>query len=203
METNRNYLDLIQALENNELVYTGREIYRIDRTTYKFTVVFRNGQVFDVASSDTSEINNLTNLIQVHLKNHFAKTSEYKDLLSLESGKRYTLLVMSDFGIGVHAIHLTMEKTKVGKYAQYSDALELIFKPKNKRILRVLQFYGKKEFAIWENWIAVDTEAFTKGEDTPFATVKRSKYPSFDKRYLTDAIASVSEKPLFAKLFNQ
>lgn len=202
MDYNTNINELIEALETEELVYSGQEIYKIDRSTYKFVVLFKNGQIFSVVSSVVSEIITLKELIQVHLKKHFALTSQYKDLLKLESGKRYTLLLMSDFGIGVHAIQITMEKSNVSKYAQYSDAIELIFKPKSKKNLRVIQFYGKKEFVVWEGWVTVDTEAFTRGEDTPFATVKRSKYPSFDRRFLTDAIASTPEKPLFTKLFN-
>lgn len=202
MDKNTNYLELIEALKNEHFVYSGHEINRIDRTTYQFIVLFRNGQVFEVVCTNADEIRTLTDLIQIHLKQHFSKTSAFKDLLTLEAGKRYTLLVMSGLGIGAHAIHITMEKAKVGKYAQYDDSVELIFKPKGKRNLRAMQFYGRQEFVVWENWIDLNTEAFTQGKERPFVIVKRSKYASFDKRYLTDAIASTPIKPLYTKLFN-
>ena len=126
--------------------------------------------------------------------------SQYNDFLKLETGKRYTLLTMSCFGIGASCVQFTMETVKFGKYAQYEDSVELVFKLKNKRNLRGMRFYGNNSFAVWEGWIQSNTNAFEAFPCSIFPQAQKSKYLSFDKRYLTDAIASVSAKPLFTNI---
>lgn len=125
-------------------------------------------------------------------------------LTSLKKGERYTLLTMSGFGIGVCASVFTLQDVKVSEYAQYSESVQLIFKLKGARTLQGMRFHGSKSFAIWKGWHNIKTDAFSSPEVTESngtqVTVSRSLYSSFDERYLTDAIASVSTAPLFSKL---
>ena len=125
---------------------------------------------------------------------------DFNQLTTLSKGERYTLVTMSDFGIGVHSTQFTLEDVKVSHYAQYSESVQLIFKIKGTRKLRGLRFHGSKSFAIWKGWQNVNTEAFTVPHISNGFICRESRYSSFDDRYLTDAIASAPIAPLFSKL---
>ena len=122
------------------------------------------------------------------------------ELLSLEKGKRYTVALMNEFGIGVSVLKFVLEDSKAAPYAQYSESVALKFKIKGKRNSSGLRFYGSKSFAIWEGWVDVNSEAFTVPIFENGLSCQRSRYSSFDGRYLTDAIESVRTKPLFSKI---
>lgn len=124
----------------------------------------------------------------------------FSGLLSLEKGKRYTIALMSDFGIGVSVLKFVLENSKAAPYAQYSESVALKFKIKGKRNFSGLRFYGSKSFAVWEDWVDVNSEAFTAPTFQNGLSCQRSRYSSFNERYLTDAIASVATKPLISKI---
>lgn len=106
---------------------------------------------------------------------------------------------MGDFGF-CNSTQFTLEAIRVGRYAQYDHCVELIVKPKGKRNLRSIQFYGRKVFALWTDWIAVNTDAFgVPTQDGPLVT-RTSRYLSCDERFLTDAISSVQQQPLITCL---
>ncbi len=127
--------------------------------------------------------------------------NQFSDLLNLEVGKRYTVIVENDMGFGVNAVQFTFHSSKLGRFAQYENAVELIFTPKKKRNLHSIKFYGKKDFALFEGWVDVNTDAFSAPEDQGIIVVRRMKYSSCDSRFMDDAIASVKETPLFVKRF--
>ena len=127
---------------------------------------------------------------------------EFHTLTTLEKGQKYTVLVSSALGIGVVAIQFTLEDIKVSTYAQYPESVQLVFKAKGKRKFQGMRFHGRESCVIWQGWVEVDTNALTEPkEDSKTGFICRaSKYASFDTRYMTDAIASVSTQPLFSKL---
>lgn len=55
---------------------------------------------------------------------------EFHKLTQLEGGEKYTLLLMSDFGIGAIVMQITLAEVKVSSYAQYAESVQLTFKPK-------------------------------------------------------------------------
>lgn len=170
-------------------------------TTLCVRADFTNGGVFTLNITDRKIAHAVLNQFQANLKVQFAQTSEFRDLLKLEIGKRYTLLVNSEMGLGVAAVQLTLEETRAGHYAQYDDAVEVIFKKKGARNLRAINFHGNKSYAIFDGWITVNTDPFGPViKDGPISH-QRSKYLSFDDRYMTDAIASAGVPPLFTKLY--
>lgn len=128
--------------------------------------------------------------------------NQFSDLLNLECGKRYTVIVDNEMGFGVSAVQFTLHETKTGRYAQYENCVELIFTPKKKRNLHSLKFYGRRDFAIFEGWVEVNTDPFSAPEDQGIMVVRRMKYSSCDSRFMDDAIASVKATPLFIKRFN-
>ena len=131
-------------------------------------------------------------------KNETKKLSgEFHALTQLERGQKYTLLTQ---GFGAVASKITLLDIKVGSYAQYSESVQIIFKEKGKRKLSSFRFHGSNSCAVWLGWIDVITDPFCAPEVSGSGlTVKRSRYASFDSRYFTDAIASVSAAPIFSK----
>lgn len=120
-------------------------------------------------------------------------------LLELKPNDRYTIAFMGEMGF-CHSIQFTLESSRSGRFAQYEESVELIFKPKGKRSLRSLRFYGSKTFAVWQGWIEVNTDFFGPASSNGFVTTQTSRYLSCDERYLTDAIASSSATPIITKL---
>ena len=196
-------LEFIQCLESEKL--NTRDFHAwTDRQSgvYAVRASFMNGRKFNIHVTDKTWISTIKMLSQDNLRAQFAEMSEFRELFSLIVGNRYTIASMGDFGF-CNSMQFALEEIRVGRYAQYAHCVELIVKPKGKRSLRSIQFYGRKVFALWSDWIAVDTNAFgTPTQDGPFVT-RTSRYLSCDERYLTDAISSVSQKPLITCLSSQ
>lgn len=127
--------------------------------------------------------------------------NQFSDLLNLENGKRYTIIVENDMGFGVNAVQFTFHSSKLGRFAQYENAVEVIFTPKKKRNLHSIKFYGKRDFVLFEGWVEVDTNPFGPYEDQGIVVSRKMKYSSCDSRFMDDAIASVKATPLCIKRF--
>ena len=203
MENQEQVKNLISHLQDHSLILRPSETWS-DRGSNSFCVraTFNNGEIFSVDIADQESIVAVKTLWQKNLKRVFAETSEFRDLLKLEHGKRYTLLNESELGLGVGAIHFTLEAFKLGRYAQYDNCIELIFKRKGARNLRSIPYYGRKSFAVFPGWIEINTDPFTQAKHDGIFISHESKYLSFDDRYMTDAIASAGALPLYTKLFS-
>ncbi|MBX3041650.1 MAG: hypothetical protein KF789_13170 [Bdellovibrionaceae bacterium] len=124
---------------------------------------------------------------------------EFHALTQLERGQKYTLLTQG--GFGAIAQKIVLQDIKVGPYAQYSESVQLIYKPKGKRNLSGSRFHGIASCVVWAGWVDVNTDPFKPSEISSTGMVVRSsRYSSFDSRYFTDAIASVSATPIFSKV---
>lgn len=200
---NQNQIDYLIAHLRGEKLRTSTAEYRWERSsgTLIIRADFENGTEFKLQLPNPANAGTLRELFQENLKARFAEECEYRDLLKLEPGKRYTLLVDSEMGLGVHAIQFALETIRVGRFAQYAHCIELIVKIKRKRDPRVIQFYGKKSFAIFEGWLEINTDPFGPADTSGPLTCRRSKYLSFDERYMTDAIRAAGVKPLYEKTF--
>lgn len=123
---------------------------------------------------------------------------DFHELTNLKIGEKYTLLTQGFFG--AVASKITLIEVKIGPYAQYQESVQLIFKEKGKRSLSGKRFYGIESCVVWLGWIDVDTDPLSEPEDNGIMLVRRSKYASCDSRFLTDAVASVSQKPVFSHI---
>lgn len=124
---------------------------------------------------------------------------EFHALTQLERGQKYTLLTQGIFG--ATASQIVLLDIKVEPWAQYSESVQLIFKLKGKRNPRASRFYGQESCAVWLGWVEVNTDPLGDAEEVnSIMVVRRSRYLSFDSRYFTDAIASVSTAPIFSKI---
>lgn len=202
METQTTIARLISLLTSSDLVQAPSENW-LDRQSglLRVRATFTNGQSMSVDLTGKKDIADIQDLFQENLKKVFTRTSDFRDLLTLEIGKRYTLIVESEMGFGVGAIHFTLQSVRVGRFAQYDNCIELVFTPKKKRNLHSTKFYGKKDFALFDGWVDVDTNPFGPAEDQGIMTVRKMKYSSCDERFMSDAIASVKVAPLFMKRF--
>lgn len=197
---NNEIQEFIQCLESEKLntcdfhAWTDRQ-----SGVYVVRASFMNGQKFSVHVTEASSINTIKTLSQENLKAQFVEMNEFRELFKLSIGQRYTIASMGDFGF-CYSLQFTLEAIRVGRYAQYDHSIELIVKPKGKRNLRSIQFYDRKVFALWSNWVDVNTDAFGKPlQEGPFVA-RRSRYLSCYERFLTDAISSVRQTPLITCL---
>ena len=105
----------------------------------------------------------------------------------LQEGKRYTLVYFNDFGFPL-AYKITFNSVEVATYAQYRDAVKLIYKRKGGRKLLGHYFYNT-EILIYEGWKDLAEEVtYIKEHENKNVSVKTSKYRCFDKRYIEDCI---------------
>lgn len=195
--------EFIQYLETHKLNIRDFDAHT-DRQSglYVVRAGFMDGKKFNFHASDAASVSTIKTLSQANLKAQFAEISEFRELFQLSQGNRYTLASMGDFGF-CHPVQFTLEKISVGRYAQYDDCVSLIVKPKSARTLRSIQFYSRKVFAIWTGWVDVNTDPLGPATVEGPIISSRSRYLSCDERYMTDAIASVSQKPLIVRLSPQ
>jgi len=108
----------------------------------------------------------------------------------LEPGKRYTLVMLGNM-LGVPcALRFTFEKYRLTTFAQYDDAILLIFKQQGGRVLKQLCLYDHS-FAIYEGWRDLPDDLIFNVEKRPNGIVsKAAKYVSFDERYMDDIKAA-------------
>lgn len=201
--TDQNQIDSLIAHLRAEKLRTSTAEFRWERSSGSLFVRadFENGTNFDLRLLQPENAGTLRDLFQENLKARFAEESEFKDLLKLKPGKRYTVLLDSEFGLGVHAIQFALDTVRVGRFAQYVHCVDLIVKIKRKRDLQALKFYGKKSFAIFYGWLEINTDPFGPVDNSGALPSRQSKYLSFDERYMTDAIRAAGVKPLYEKLY--
>ena len=116
----------------------------------------------------------------------FNTIHETFEAANLKKEGRYTIFTISDFGFPA-AMQITLKEITNTRYAQYDDAVRLVFVLKGKRKLFQKYFYSTS-FIICEGWVNVDNSKSTElvSKDST-CTVTRSKYCSFDSRYIDDA----------------
>lgn len=127
----------------------------------------------------------------------FTNQSRFSFFENLKPGARYTLLKTSELGFGAHATQFTHVACQFRKYAQYDDAVRLILRPKNKRRDHEIYFYERNQFAIFAEWIDINTDVWDAGEERGPVVIRRMKYSACDPRYFADALASTTSEPIF------
>ena len=110
----------------------------------------------------------------------------------MESGKKYTLLYYNEFGFPV-ADQIVFERASITQYAQYKDAVKLVFKrPRAKSSVEV--YFYNCTIAVYEGWrVLSDEDTHVVLSDNDNATVKRSKYRCFDPAYFSDTVKKFGE----------
>lgn len=110
---------------------------------------------------------------------------------NLVKGNKYTLVYNNEFSFPV-AYKITFESIDNTTYAQYKDAIKIIFKPYRKHNLYKKYFYDT-DLLIYERWRELTQEDMSvKITDNMY----QSKYACFDSRYLRDC-ENILGTPLF------
>ena len=102
----------------------------------------------------------------------------------MKKDMRYTLVMLNDFGFPV-ALRLTFTSATLTTYAQYPDAVNMIFTPVKKRLSRYMYLYNHS-FLIYSGWRELkDNIAYNVSQDGS-TTTRMSKYACFDERFMDD-----------------
>ena len=99
---------------------------------------------------------------------------------NLETGQKITIVRISDFG-GINTTKAYFEYYEDGKYAQYNDAVKLVYKPAGKRGLCYSWLYN--DVLIFDGWVDIPENLLWEISNgrTDGVTVKKSIFDSFDK----------------------
>lgn len=120
----------------------------------------------------------------------------------LESGKRYTLVYISDTGFPV-ADKITFMKMVPCQYAQYTDSICMSF-VRAKCRKEIKKYFYPVSIAIYEGWLDLKREDYMdKIEEKANVTAYRSKYNAFDSRYFTDVVEKFGTPVMEYKNFRQ
>lgn len=117
----------------------------------------------------------------------------------MEKGSKYTIAFLGDFGLPV-ALQFTFDRVEYKHYAQYDDAVALIFTPAGKRKLRMMNLYNRS-FVLCEGWRELDKHVTMNIDERPNGiTVSSGKYCSFDERYMDDIAAAWSDAKVIYRI---
>lgn len=115
----------------------------------------------------------------------YAEPLQYALYNKLQSGKKYTLVYLNEFGFPV-AQKITFHSMRTTTYAQYSDVMEMIFTPYRKRTKYRKLIYNCS-MMIFEGWQDLKEEEVKETlEDNKNVKITKSKYGCFDRRYIDD-----------------
>ncbi|MGG1664502.1 hypothetical protein [Brevibacillus sp. NRS-1366] len=123
-----------------------------------------------------------------YTQGEFQKASE-----QLTEGRKVTIVKFSDFGFPV-VINTVIDRVVVEPYAQHRESLKIIHKPKRKRSLFSNRILPKESMLVYEGWLDINTDSLTSTivRQDQHVIVKQSKYRSFDKQFIQDAINSIN-----------
>lgn len=116
----------------------------------------------------------------------------------MEEGGKYTLVYLNDFGFPV-AQKIKFHSMKCTTYAQYSDAVEMVFTPYRKRNQYKKIFYNCSLmiFKGWQDLKEEDTHEIIKNSES--VKITKSKYACFDSRYMDDLEKSFRDAAVLYK----
>lgn len=145
-------------------------------------VLYENGEELEEITTNTE-----VKAIQAFNKMFEKYAGDLQKVLygKLEAENRYTIVYLGEFGFPV-AQKITFHSMKCTTYAQYSDAVKMIFTPYRKRKQYQKYFYNTS-FMIFEGWQDLketDTKEILK--DDGAVKIVKSKYACFDSRYIDD-----------------
>lgn len=103
----------------------------------------------------------------------------------LEKGEKYTLCYISDLGSFITQ-QITFDSFESTNYAQYENAVKLVFKPQNKRKLYYTHFYS--DLLIFKGWHELPENVLNNVKESKGFLTISSKYHSCDKQQFDDVL---------------
>lgn len=109
---------------------------------------------------------------------------------NLKCGRKYTLVYLSEFGFPV-ADKITFRDVTPCQYAQYTDAVRMVYRAARKRS-DVAHYFYNCSIAIFEGWRDMDDKiGYEKVNETDNVITWKSKYTCFDASFFEDSIKSM------------
>lgn len=103
----------------------------------------------------------------------------------LKKGEKYTLCYISDLGSFITQ-QITFDSFASTKYAQYENAVKLVFKPQNKRKLYYNYFYS--DLLIFKGWHELPENVLNNVKESKGFLTISSKYHSCDKQQFDEVL---------------
>lgn len=103
----------------------------------------------------------------------------------LKMGEKYTLCYISDLGSFITQ-QITFDSFESTNYAQYENAVKLVFKPQNKRKLYYTHFYS--DLLIFKGWHELPENVLNNVKESKGFLTISSKYHSCDKKQFDEVL---------------
>ncbi|MEH7760098.1 LPD29 domain-containing protein [Bacillus pumilus] len=103
----------------------------------------------------------------------------------LKKGEKYTLCYISDLGSFITQ-QISFDSFEPTKYAQYDNAVKLVFKPQNKRKLYYTHFYS--DLLIFKGWHELPENVLNNVKKSKGFLTISSKYHSCDKQHFDEVL---------------
>ena len=116
--------------------------------------------------------------------------------IKILEGKKATIYKMSDMGFP-NIIQCEIKKVELKNYAQYTNLLHIVYRPKRKRTDYVIRLHDYSDFAIWSGHIDVKSDMFVSSKTNESGITIRESLLSFSNEYLQRALQSTNIKPIF------
>ncbi|RXZ78149.1 hypothetical protein EBB07_29280 [Paenibacillaceae bacterium] len=124
--------------------------------------------------------------------------SVFADISPLQEERKVTIVKLSEFGFPV-AFQTVIKKVVVKPYAQYSESLRILHRPKRKRSNYENIILPDESILVYDGWINVDIDSTKNITESKHFIIKQSKYRCFDKRYMIDLFNSIDATPIYKK----
>lgn len=109
----------------------------------------------------------------------------------LVENQKITMFKIGDLG-GLNPQHMIFKSYTPTRYAQYDDAVKIVFRPEKKRRDYYTHLYN--EVIIFDGYVDIPQDLFWIIEKTPFGVTQRSKYHMHDHRMYDDLLNYFAEK---------
>jgi hypothetical protein len=125
------------------------------------------------------------------------KSEFYPALQSIQPGQKITIVKFSEFGFPIH-FQTTVHSITIKPYAQYEETLYILHRPKRKRSLYGTRICPYESFFVYDGWIDIDMDNIMHNTSkTDSATIKTTRYVSFNRGFLHDVLSIIDKEPLY------
>ncbi len=154
---------------------------------YEVTVLNNCGDELEMKTVDT--VGEAHSLFDEYANKYLGAVQKSVYNAGMELGKKYTIAMLNDFGfpITIQIIPTSIEYTA---YAQYDDAVHLVFKMKGRRKLFGKYLYNQS-FAIFEGWQELPKDAWCNTTAENGVEIRTSKYYGFSHQYFEDMVQAL------------
>lgn len=120
---------------------------------------------------------------------------------NLSKGQRITIITFGDFG-GIVNTKSIFDSIEYGEYAQYKEAVKLIYKPERKRNLYYNWYYNGKKLLIFDGWFDIPESLLWEEviSDSPnVMSMRKTRFTSCDPQQfdvILDYFDSIGIRPI-------